>query len=314
MHSCDKVIESSLIPLRLQQNPFENVSQSCTARIEDVQADISQTFIERSWNALLDVIGDDPDILYVWYLTIYTYGLYWILGGLFALMDLTNRPKFLRKYKTQPGTHEPLRWDHFKKLIKTVAFNQVVVAIPTAYISYHCSKLFVTMPNVRVVPSLGLVLRDMAVCIFVWETGFYYLHRMFHSRHFYQSFHKQHHEWRAPVALSAMYAHPLETLLNSLPPILLGPGIMRSHLFTTVVWMTFVTWDSLGDHSGYHLPFLGSSEAHDYHHLNFNQCYGNFGLYDRLHGTDNEFRKKKHYQRHRRNFGFKSARELVPGK
>ncbi|XP_058065089.1 fatty acid hydroxylase domain-containing protein 2-like, partial [Anopheles bellator] len=150
--------------------------------------------------------------------------------------------------------------------------------------------------------------------LLVWDAALYYIHRMFHSRHFYQRFHKLHHEWRAPVALTGMYVSPFEFAISSMLPLYLGPAIMHCCLFTTTIWLTIVVWDNLGDHTGYHLPFLGSSEAHDYHHLNFNQCYGNFGLLDRLHGTNAEFRKKKEYQRHRRIFGFKSARELVPEK
>ena len=33
---------------------------------------------------------------------------YWTYAALFSLMDITNRPKFLRKYKLQPGTNEPV--------------------------------------------------------------------------------------------------------------------------------------------------------------------------------------------------------------
>ncbi|XP_052869683.1 fatty acid hydroxylase domain-containing protein 2-like [Anopheles cruzii] len=280
----------------------------------DHETSVKQNIIERSWNALLDLIGDDPDMLYVWYLSIYTYGLYWTLGGLFLTMDLTNRPKFMRKYKTQPGTHEPLEWERFKQLVKTVVFNQIFLGFPVTYAAYHGSKMFITMPDVRVVPSLVEFLRDMIICILAWETSAYYSHRMFHSRRFYQRFHKLHHEWRAPVAVTGMYVTPFEFLLSGMLPVFLGPAITRCRLFTTVLWVTFVMWDTIGDHSGYHLPFLSSSEAHDYHHQNFNQCYGNFGLYDHLHGTNDEFRKRKQYQRDHRIFSFKSARELVPDK
>ncbi|XP_052870423.1 fatty acid hydroxylase domain-containing protein 2-like [Anopheles cruzii] len=297
--------------LGFYESPVNLTVESFPQRLLDPRGNCSQNVLERSWNALLDVIGDDPDTLYVWYLTIYSYGLFWTVGGLFVLMDLTNRPKFLRKYKTQRGANEPLDWDRFRQLVQTVLFNQIVFAIPSTYAVYHGRKLFSdAIPDVRVLPSLDEVLRDMLV----WEIGFYYTHRLFHTSYFYQRFHKKHHEWRSPVALSAMYAHPFELVLSDLLPVYLGPAIMKCHLFTMVIWMTFVMWDTLGDHSGYHLPFLGSSESHDYHHLTFNQCYGNFGWCDRLHGTNDEFRKKKQYRRHYRIFSFKSARELVPTK
>ncbi|RWS18811.1 fatty acid hydroxylase domain-containing protein 2-like protein [Leptotrombidium deliense] len=55
---------------------------------------------------------------------------------------------------------------------------------------------------------------------------------------------------------------------------------------------------TLNDHSGYHLPFFPSPEAHDFHHLKFTQNFGVLGILDRFHGTDNMFRNSKVYERH----------------
>jgi hypothetical protein len=33
---------------------------------------------------------------------------YWIFGGIYTLLDITNKPAVLRKYKIQPGTNEPV--------------------------------------------------------------------------------------------------------------------------------------------------------------------------------------------------------------
>ena len=37
-----------------------------------------------------------------------TTGLYWFGAAFFTFFDVTNWPKFIRKYKTQPGQNEPL--------------------------------------------------------------------------------------------------------------------------------------------------------------------------------------------------------------
>ena len=34
--------------------------------------------------------------------------LFYGVGSIYILMDVTNKPKFLRKYKIQPGTNEPV--------------------------------------------------------------------------------------------------------------------------------------------------------------------------------------------------------------
>ncbi|XP_058116158.1 fatty acid hydroxylase domain-containing protein 2-like [Anopheles ziemanni] len=272
-------------------------------------------FIESKWNQLLDVIGDDPNVLYVWFMTTYTYSFFWVFGMLFVAMDLTGRPRFLRKYKIQPGTNEPLSWDRFKQLALIVLRNQLLFGVPMSYIVFHTCKQFVTeIPPVRVLPSLYSIAQDMLVCILAWEIFYYYTHRLLHSRHMYRRFHKQHHEWSSPVALAAMYSHPVEFVLSDLVPVYAGPVIMRSHVFTTLIWFTYVMIDTLTDHSDYHLPLMASSEFHDYHHLNFNQCYGNFGLWDLVHGTAKEFLKKKQFQRHHRLFTLRSAHEWIPDK
>lgn len=50
------------------------------------------------------------------------------------------------------------------------------------------------------------------------------------------------------------------------------------------------------------------------HFYRFTQCFGGWGILDWLHGTDDQYRKSKNYQRDRRLWSGKSARELVPDK
>ena len=129
------------------------------------------------------------------------------------------------------------------------------------------------------------------------ECGFYYSHLMLHSKLLYKRLHKIHHEWTAPVALAALYAHPLEHVLSNLLPIALGPLLMGSHLLTAWTWYVLALVGTANAHSGYHLPLLPSPEFHDFHHLKFNQCYGVIGLLDYLHGTDTQFRRSKQFSR-----------------
>jgi len=57
-------------------------------------------------------------MLWVFGSTIFTMIVYWFVGGIYTFMDVTNSPKFMRKYKIQPGTNEPVEKIRLIKVIQ----------------------------------------------------------------------------------------------------------------------------------------------------------------------------------------------------
>lgn len=88
-----------------------------------------------------------------------------------------------------------------------------------------------------------------------------------HMKWLYKYFHKKHHEWTSPIAVVALYAHPVEHIISNMIPPFLGIYFMRTHVSVAWTWTFLAICYTLNEHSGYHLPFLPSAEYHDYHHF-----------------------------------------------
>ncbi|CAH1123912.1 unnamed protein product [Ceutorhynchus assimilis] len=271
----------------------------------------SGDFWQAQWDKFLDVAGEDPTYLWVFGSTAITFGVYWLFGGIYTFLDVTNMPKVIRRYKIQPGTNEPVDRTKLMKVIWCVLLNQIAVGIPSSYLMYYSMK-WRGFPGIRELPTFHWVLYELAIHILVEEAAFYYSHRFLHSKHIYKYIHKQHHEWTAPIAVTAIYCHPVEHIFSNLVPPFLGVFIMGSHVATAWLWFTLAILSTLNAHSGYHLPFFPSPEAHDFHHLKFNNCFGVLGVLDRIHGTDAAFRQTRAYLRHIMMLSFIPPRVAIP--
>jgi methylsterol monooxygenase len=222
-------------------------------------------------------VGDDQfNVLFV-ATAIYTILLYWFIGGLFLFFDITEWPKSFRKYKVQQGTNEPLDKKMLWETIRVVLRNQIFITVPLLFASYWMKNLMGIKMDLLAVPSFEKTVIDVAVCIIVDEIGFYYMHRLVHHKSLYKRIHKIHHEWTAPIAITALYAHPLEFFIGNMLPAALGPLIMNSHISVTWVWYFIAYLTTLTVHSGYHIPFFHSAEHHDFHHATFTECFGKIG-------------------------------------
>jgi sterol desaturase/sphingolipid hydroxylase (fatty acid hydroxylase superfamily) len=128
------------------------------------------------------------------------------------------------------------------------------------------------------------------------DVWFFAAHKLMHEPWMYKNFHKMHHRYQAPEAITGVYCHPVEQIVVNACAMMVGPLLMASHPITWGVW-SFITGLSVAvSHSGYAPSINGLlpnavarfvSPEHDLHH--HKQGRVNFGLAgylcDRLIGT-----------------------------
>nr|XP_020491207.1 fatty acid hydroxylase domain-containing protein 2 [Labrus bergylta] len=271
----------------------------------------SGDFWQNLWTKLFVMFeGHDATLFYLGTMLLPTLA-FWGSNGLLLLVDTTGKPSFIARYRIQVDKNSPVDPAKLSHAVRNVIFNQVFISMPMVVAVYYLMSLRGN-PCGPELPTFHWALMELAMFSILEEIMFYYSHRLFHSPSLYKHFHKQHHEWTAPIGIVSIYAHPLEHVISNMLPVVLGPVILGSHLSTTSMWYCLAFISTTISHCGYHLPFLPSPEFHDFHHLKFNQCFGVFGVLDRLHGTDTKFRQTKQYERHTLLTSLTPLNESVP--
>ena len=111
-------------------------------------------------------------------------------------------------------------WHQILSVLRQVVVNQFLVGIPITFVAHYVMKW--RGYQWGKLPTFQWVILELSVCILFEELGFYYSHRLLHNPRFYKYIHKRHHEWQTPIAITAIYCHPIEHIFSNLLPPFLG--------------------------------------------------------------------------------------------
>jgi sterol desaturase/sphingolipid hydroxylase (fatty acid hydroxylase superfamily) len=209
-----------------------------------------------------------------------TQTIFWVIGGVFALLDL--RYSLAINIKLQdvelptPQAYRTLAWVVLTRHVLTTVPVQAVTGILMVYLGYRDFSV--------PLPSMLEVVTHFAVFAICNEIFFYYTHRLMHTPLLYARFHKMHHEWKSPIAISSVYCTATDHIFSNILPLCIGPTLMCPHLAVVYLWEIVAIIHTLSVHSGYAIPSHGV-EMHDTHHKDFRLNYGAMGWMDWLHGT-----------------------------
>jgi len=204
---------------------------------------------------------------------------FWSIGGFFFYLDYKTENKISnKKYKIRNNS---LNWNFYQKTAIDVLKTHLFVSLPFNILISPLWEYFGCTWD-----SIHYSLFDLLIILCIEEIMFFYLHYLFHKQKFiYNNIHKKHHKWVEPVAISSLYAHPIEIILCNYLPLIIGFFITKFNFYCVILLIMVGTINALYVHSGYRL-ITSKKMGHYHHHLIYNKQYGILGILDRLHKTN----------------------------
>ena len=173
-------------------------------------------------------------------------------------------------YAEKKGIRKILKLD---KVVKNLLINM--------FVSFFGLHIMFNLP-LCIFDEYNSILKIM-ICILTSEVWFYHTHIMLHQQKLYVLFHKKHHEFTEPYALTGIYCSLYELIFCNIPTIALGPILTNMNPILMYIWVFVVSLNVTFTHSGIGKEY--DLNDHDIHHSSFKYNYGTLYIFDALYGT-----------------------------
>ncbi len=207
---------------------------------------------------------------------------------------------FFERYKVTndpwPWNDPEINWPQFlKRTCIQLAINEFL-CIPIMTLEPLLTNKSRYQFTYETIPDKFTTIAHIVFFMICEDFTFYWAHRALHNEKLYLYIHKIHHEYKNPVCIDHIYAHPIEFMFGNVLTTFVGPLILgkRTHVFTLMIWIIMRTGETNDGHCGYDfsfspyrlIPLSGSAEFHHYHHKDYIGNYGSFfNIWDRVCGT-----------------------------
>jgi sterol desaturase/sphingolipid hydroxylase (fatty acid hydroxylase superfamily) len=191
-----------------------------------------------------------PTLVFVCFLSAYM-----VVGTVFTIVDVTHWPHWVYSRKVQRespfvvagGPKNPSLASTLAQLVVSFAIA-LVTLLALQWATLRLGRGLHIAPE----PSPWfVVVVQMVAWVLLAETGFYFSHRLIHQGVLYQHIHKQHHQFKTPIAISAMYAHPVEVALSNVGAHFVWAFLFGLHPGLVAVAVMAGISLSMFDHCGY---------------------------------------------------------------
>jgi sterol desaturase/sphingolipid hydroxylase (fatty acid hydroxylase superfamily) len=217
---------------------------------------------------------------------------YWLIVFLVSTFVAAVWRGYFRARKIQPSG---FRWKTFRNellfAVVNVAFSATILTWLTSVGTAHGIIAFDSAPTAWWVVAL-----EYAAYFFLFDTWFYWLHRLMHQEPIYTWVHRIHHRSTSPNLLTTLSVNPLESLINGgfVP---LFTALLTVHESTMLLIVPTNVLMGLYVHSGYELlprwwnrtwatRWFISATFHDQHHKYFRWNFGGYTtIWDAICGT-----------------------------